>query len=214
MSGEDSDIQKSKKRDASSPLKESNYVSKKSKQLLGLLSETSDFDTDSNTDSNPDNEAESETEMASSLQAKSTLTDSKSVLTDSDLDRIACRVNDMMAPVMKTMIDSSLREVRREYDQKFEEQSTRIQELSDDNDELRSEICVHKVEVAKLQKRDDEQEQYSRRNSIRIMGIKESDKRPTSDIVLDIARQQYIIVNETDIDRSHRVGQIIKRDLC
>lgn len=206
MSDDIDDTQKSKKRDASSPLQEPCYNLKKSKQTLGSVSETDTAD--SNSDSNSDSDSnlsfdlapEAETDMASS-------TSPKSVLPDSDIDRIACRVKDMMTPLVKGMIDSSLNEFKQLYDQKFQSQDQEIQQLHNENDKLRSELVSLKGEVAKLKSRDDEHEQYSRRNSIRIMGVKESDARPTDDIVLDIAQQHSIDVDVADIDRSHRVGR-------
>ena len=72
---------------------------------------------------------------------------------------------------------------------------------------MRSDVSSLRLEVERLKARDDEQEQYSRRNSIRIAGVKEDDKRPTSDIVLAIAEANDINITASDIDRSHRVGE-------
>ena len=54
--------------------------------------------------------------------------------------------------------------------------------------------------------RDDELEQYSRRNSLRISGVQEDDPRFTDHIVMDIAKKYDIDVEFKDIDRSHHVG--------
>lgn len=50
-------------------------------------------------------------------------------------------------------------------------------------------------------------EQYSRRNSICIAGVKENDTRQIRDIIIDIAQQHSIDISPSDIDRSHRVGE-------
>lgn len=49
--------------------------------------------------------------------------------------------------------------------------------------------------------------QYSRRNSVLINRISESDKRPTDKIVLSIANQYSTNITIADIDRSHRIGK-------
>ncbi|KAJ8318403.1 hypothetical protein KUTeg_003494 [Tegillarca granosa] len=52
----------------------------------------------------------------------------------------------------------------------------------------------------------DQQEQYSRRNAIRIAGIAENKDENTNEIVLDIAKRANLDITLSDIDRSHRVG--------
>ena len=175
----------SKKRDASSPLQEPSLELKKSKLVrspLGFVKE-----------------AEVEVDMASNS--------GETVLTEQDLNNIAKKMQDIFLPAVKKMIDSSVKELKNEYDNKLDVHNQRIDNLSDENDELRSEISTLRLEVERLKSRDDELEQYSRRNSIRIAGVKESDKRPTSEILLDIAHKNGIEVNASDIDRSHRVGE-------
>lgn len=56
----------------------------------------------------------------------------KSILTDSDLDNIALRVKSMMIPVMKEMIDSSIGDIRREYDNRLSEHDQRLNDLCDE----------------------------------------------------------------------------------
>lgn len=53
----------------------------------------------------------------------------------------------------------------------------------------------------------DEREQYSRRNNIRIFGIKESEDENTDQIVLKVASQLQVPLSVQQIDRSHRVGR-------
>ena len=54
----------------------------------------------------------------------------------------------------------------------------------------------------------DELEEYSRRNSLRISGISESDQKPTDEIVMSIASEYNIGITTQDLDRSHRVGMV------
>ena len=174
-----------KKRDASSPLQETSLELKKSKFLTSPLTVTK---------TGQDNPA---------MPA----TGSEPVLTEQDLDNIVARMQKVFVPLVSKMIDSSLDTLKKEYNEKIDNQKQLISDLSEENDDLRSDISSLRTEVERLKARDDEQEQYSRRNSIRISGIKEDDKRPTSEIVLEIARENDIEITASDIDRSHRVGE-------
>lgn len=54
----------------------------------------------------------------------------------------------------------------------------------------------------------DEREQYSRRNNIRIFGIKESNGEDTDQLVVDLAEAKLnVVLSKDNIDRSHRVGK-------
>ena len=51
-------------------------------------------------------------------------------------------------------------------------------------------------------------EQYTRRNSIRIFGVREQTNEDTDQIAIDLAREKLgFALSKTDIDRSHRVYQ-------
>ncbi|XP_072018137.1 uncharacterized protein [Amphiura filiformis] len=52
-------------------------------------------------------------------------------------------------------------------------------------------------------------QQYSRRNSLRVTGIPEHLKECTDTIVKDLAKEKLgITINDSDVDRSHRVGKM------
>ena len=146
----------SKKRDASSPLQDPSLELKKSKINTSPLSRA-------------------EEPEGSDMTSKS----GETVLTEQDLNNIAAKMQDIFLPAVQKMIDSSVQKIKKVYDDKLEAHNQRIDDLSDENDELRSEISSLRLEVDRLKSRDDELEQYSRRNSIRIAGMKDmSDKRP------------------------------------
>lgn len=143
---------------------------------------------------------------------------SGSRLSDDDIDRIVLQVRAIIMSEMKILIDSSIRETKREYDDRIKKLETkydfRIQkletdngDLKDENDELRSELCEVRIDIGNMKWKDDEIEQYSRRNSLRISGIQESDTRPPDDIVLELANEYNINIEQSDIDRSHRTGK-------
>lgn len=192
----------SKKRDASSPLQESAELIKKHKQYK--ISENSIDDiSESFTDLSDCSDTEPSNSDISVVTCKPDMASNIPRLSDDDVDRIALRVQAIMMPSMKAMIDTSIGELKTEYDRKMEQ-------LESENEELKSDLCTLRVEVENMKWRDDELEQYSRRNSIRISGIQESDARTTDEIVLSISDQYGINATSADIDRSHRVGKIVE----
>ena len=55
-------------------------------------------------------------------------------------------------------------------------------------------------------------EQYSRRNCLRIFGVVESDGENTSELVMELARNNLQVnIEQSDIDRSHRIGRSHER---
>ena len=63
----------------------------------------------------------------------------------------------------------------------------------------------------KLQHQLNAQEQYSRRNYVRLFGVPEHEKENTNELVCDIARNHLgVNIKEDDIDRSHRVRRRVE----
>ena len=58
-----------------------------------------------------------------------------------------------------------------------------------------------------LDERTDELDQYSRRSSMRIMGIPEVTAESTDDLATKVVGSLGVEINTRDIDRSHRVGR-------
>ena len=125
------------------------------------------------------------------MTSTSVSTDSR--LPDDDIDRIALRVKSIMTSEIKLIIDSGICETKKEYDDKIRKLETsydaKIQKLESENsylrkevEDLQSELCGFKQDIANMKWRDDENEQYSRRNSLRISGVSETDTRPADDI--------------------------------
>ena len=69
---------------------------------------------------------------------------------------------------------------------------------------LRTQLTATRDELDSL-------EQYSRRNTLTISGLPETQRENTDALVIDLARAAGVKVTEADLDRSHRVGQF-KRD--
>ena len=94
-------------------------------------------------------------------------------------------------------IDGSLFDIQNEIDKS---QSNRV------HIEKALEQATEKI--INLEKEIKEQEQYSRRNSLRIYGVDESSSECTDDIVIDIVTKTLDCpLSHEDIDRSHRVGK-------
>ena len=66
-----------------------------------------------------------------------------------------------------------------------------------------------KERVSNLEFASDKQEQYSRRNCLRISGVKEHEGEETDKIVIDLCNSIGVRLSEADIDRSHLIGRQI-----
>ena len=116
------------------------------------------------------------------MTSTSVSTDSR--LSDENIDRIALRVKTIMTSEIKFIIDSSICETKKEFDDKIRKleisYDAKIQKLESENSNLReevedlwSELCGLKQDIVNMKWRNDENEQYSRRNSLRnqVYGI-------------------------------------------
>ena len=73
---------------------------------------------------------------------------------------------------------------------------------------LQIEVSSLKVEVKNLEKKADDQEQYSRRNCLLIHGWTETKTEDTDEMVLDVINNKLNIeMSQISIDRSHRLGK-------
>nr|KAG5703329.1 hypothetical protein BaRGS_025571 [Batillaria attramentaria]KAG5710831.1 hypothetical protein BaRGS_026982 [Batillaria attramentaria] len=72
---------------------------------------------------------------------------------------------------------------------------------------LKEQVQEKDRQILQLTDRLDEQEQYSRRNSVRIATIPESTGENTDEIVMKVAESIGVTLDRRDIDRSHRVGK-------
>ena len=84
----------------------------------------------------------------------------------------------------------------------------KIIDLESANENLRKENNELKARVVKIEKQVDAGEQYSRRNSLRMSGVRETDCEDTDKLVLDRADAVGAGISIDDIDHSHRVGKL------
>ena len=177
-----------KKRDASSPLQDPSDSCKRTKQAKqeseNLLSDINDsyiaIDSTLNsldTSSFPDlpETDDSETSDNSIESAADRKENMASLISDEDISRIAQAVRSIMVPDKQAIIDKRVDALKTEYDGKIKvlqkdnsKLQARVDDLETENADLRDDLANMQNEISELKWRDDELEQYSRRNSFRI----------------------------------------------
>lgn len=114
-------------------------------------------------------------------------------ISDSDAIRIATLIKDMikeeLSSMIKEQVDAQTKDLRQE-----------VKALQLHNAQLKEDLST-------IKSNQDELEQYSRRNCVRIGNVKEQEGESTDNIVLDICKTSGATINANDIDRSHRVGK-------
>jgi len=118
-------------------------------------------------------------------------------LTNDQLSHIAFVLKDSFKPILKDLVKDIVSSIVED----------RLTTLEDDNKRLKHENNQLKKRVEDLEERSDSIEQYTRRNSVRILGISETQgAEDTDDIVLKMCTALSVPIKISDIDRSHRVG--------
>ena len=85
--------------------------------------------------------------------------------------------------------------------------SARINVLETENQSLKAENGSLKQRVESLESAVEAGEQYSRRNCLRVSGIREADNENTDNLILDVVHSIAVDLDIHEIDRSHRVGR-------
>lgn len=112
-------------------------------------------------------------------------------LPDFEIDRIAARLKETFFADLDVIIAAKVNE--------------RTADLSKEIDNLRADLHNVRESLNDMYQAQEEAEQYSRRNCVRISNYKESPDENTDDIVLEVARKANVDIKLNDIDRSHRV---------
>ena len=79
-------------------------------------------------------------------------------------------------------------------------------ELKREIEELKHQVKERDAAIASLRAKVDDLEQYTRRNSVRIMVIPETSNEDTDKITIAIAKKIGAEIDIDQTDRSHRVG--------
>ena len=109
----------------------------------------------------------------------------------------------------------SLKEIIEGKDERICVLEGRVHDLECTNDKQKSSLDSHnkKLEshgnkIAALERNEDQMQQYSRRNCIRVFGIPEEQVENTDDKICRLVREKLgVSIKKEDIDRSHRVGK-------
>ena len=109
----------------------------------------------------------------------------------------------------------SLKEIIEGKDERICVLEGRVHDLECTNDKQKSSLDSHKKtlerhgnKIAALERNEDQMQQYSRRNCIRVFGIPEEQVENTDDKICRLVREKLgVCIKKEDIDRSHRVGK-------
>ena len=131
-----------------------------------------------------------------------------------DIVNIATELHVLMLPGMTNIIKSQLPDIKAIVEESTNTLSTEIQALRDENAKLhaenlklRKDVDAFTTRVTKAESEIDALEQYTRRNSVRISGVPETEGENTDEIVSKIADALHTHIGPSDIDRSHRIGK-------
>lgn len=132
-----------------------------------------------------------------------------------DISKIAFELKPVMLPEVKfiikdefqAMINEAVRNINDTIKAKIASLKAENSSPRAENNDLKSKVVSLEKRVADMERVADAQEQYSRRNCLRISGIAETVNEKTDDIVLAIAEDLNVPLTPADIDRSHRVGK-------
>lgn len=118
---------------------------------------------------------------------------------------ISCLTNDMFINKVVSRLTERVRDaVVEALSQSLKEAHSRIDSLSGEVKNLRVEL--QRIEL-RTQEKEDELEQYQRRNNVRIFGVPEVQGEVTDELVLNIFRETIgVDLPLNSIERSHRVG--------
>lgn len=175
------DISSSKKRDLSSP--DDLSLSKKNK-----LASQSSVDSDTSLSNSPE------------IMASPTYI----VLDDAAIKSIALTLKDSIQTELNTMLKSTVESVIKGV---MDGLQSEINILKAENEALRSENSELQYRVDALEFRSDADEQYSRRDNLRISGIHEEKDENTDEKVLKISSDLDLGLSLADISVSYRVGK-------
>lgn len=125
--------------------------------------------------------------------------------------------DDQFKSLLQTSIMAAIDEKLASMQAKIDTQDSKILDLELDldeqtkeNDELRKQVESLIQTTTSADKKLNDLEQYTRRNSVRVFGIQEpkDHRENTDDIIVQLATEKLgITLDISEIDRSHRVGK-------
>jgi len=114
------------------------------------------------------------------------------------------KISDTLVATFRTHIESIVENVVSSVMSKF---NSKLEALEQANTLLITENSDLKANISRLESKLDDQEQYSRRNLVRVSGIQENQSENTDDLIIKLSDAIGSGLSLTEIDRSHRVGK-------
>ena len=121
------------------------------------------------------------------------------IIPESEMEKLSALLTDTFQGQILTLVNGIVDGVLKGIQDNISEVEKKNQELVIENQELRERVDL-------LERKCDQAEQYSRRNCLRISGVKELPLESTDDIVMKMAADIGSSIELADIDRCHRVG--------
>ena len=129
------------------------------------------------------------------------------VIPPSEMEKLSLMLQETFKGQIETLVQGIVKGVLKGLNDRIDGLESNINTLQTKNEELEKENSSLITRIAALEKIADQSEQYSRRNSLRISGLKEHTGENTDDIVVNMAATIGCDLQLNEIDRSHRVGK-------
>ena len=89
----------------------------------------------------------------------------------------------------------------------FGDVNTKVSALQHENDALNDKVVQLERRIDLLEKQNDANNQYSRRNCLRVSGIKEKPGEQMDSIAKRLSTEMKVDIDLKDIDNMHRLGR-------
>ena len=129
------------------------------------------------------------------------------VIPPTEMEKLSLMLRETFKGEIETLVQGIVTGVLKGLNDRIDGLETNIIALQTKNQKLEKENNSLKSRVASLEKIADQSEQYSRRNSLRISGLRENTGENTDDIVTNMATAIGCDLQLDEIDRTHRVGK-------
>lgn len=186
-------IAPSSKRELSSPLSPEDLPSKKNKFNMSGSENSMDVVAEESADSQLFGLDQSQSQTHTLTLPPATLQQMSELMKPSIHADILAEIRSDLKVLMKIAVTEAIDE--------------KLADLKADNERLTRENAALKRRVSTLEAQMDGSEQYSRRNSLRISGIPETENEDTDQAVLRVAETIGVNIPPSEIDRSHRLGK-------
>jgi hypothetical protein len=114
-------------------------------------------------------------------------------ISDQDVEKIASVLKEALKDEIQTLVNIQV--------------ANATSEMKSEINILKKEIEILKSKTLDLNTRQEEAEQYSRKNNVRIGNYTEKQSENVTDIVIDIASKIGSNISKSDIDNCHRLGK-------